>query len=120
MSLLKVNEDAVQQGVIIQRVFILTKDTLAKANDVLDLHQRTSVQVFIINPEELPNTELLESFLNVDDKVLVVFHYTRDGHKFTEERVSIEPVELDKAISKFDTIILRAKPYKSNDEQGNQ
>lgn len=110
-DVLRVNAESIARGITIQRVFILEPGGLEKSRDVLDAHKTAGVQVFCASPDDLPSTELLESFQVIDDKVLVVFYYTRDGRRFTGERISIDPVEVDKAISKFDTISRRAKPY---------
>lgn len=45
----------------------------------------------------------------VDDKVLVVFYYTRDGSKFRSEKISIDPVEVDRYVDMFNLIKRRSQ-----------
>ena len=110
-DVVRINAEAVKRGVQIQRIFILTDESMAKAKDVLDAHKDAGVQVFVVSPDDLPTTQLLESYLVVDDRILVIFYYTRDGKLFREEKISIDPVEVDRAIGRFDSMFRRAKPY---------
>ena len=110
-NVLETNQEAIERKVEIQRIFILTHENLEQAKDVLDAHKKAGVKVYIVSPDELPSTNLLTSYLIVDDQVLVYFYYTRDGRKFTGEKISIETVEVDTAINNFDTILRRSKPY---------
>ena len=110
-DVLKVNAEAIQRGVQIQRIFILKKEAISEAEDVLKAHKDAGVQVFTVSPNDLPATQLLESYQIVDDGILVIFYYTRDGISFREEKISIDPVEVDRAISRFESIFRRATPY---------
>lgn len=110
-DVIQANAEAVKRGVQIQRVFILSDDSLSQASDVLQVHKDAGVQVFVVSPEDLPSTQLLESYLVVDDRILVVFYFTRDGRHFREEKISVEPVEVDRAISRFNSVLRRAKAY---------
>ena len=106
-----VSAEAIKRGIEIQRVFIVSNGNFEKSKDVFQSHKDAGVNVFIVSPDDLPSTHLLESYLIVDDQVLVNFYYTRDGKQFTGERISSEPVEVDAAVSKFDVILRRAKPF---------
>ena len=110
-DVLKVNAEAIQRGVQIQRLFILNNEGLSEAEDVLKAHKDSGVEVFTVSPDDLPATQLLESYQIVDDEILVIFYYTRDGKSFREEKVSIEPVEVDRAVSRFESTLRRATPY---------
>jgi hypothetical protein len=70
-SVILANAEAVNRGVQIQRVFILKDESLAKASVVLQAHKDAGVQVHVVSPEDLPSTQLLESYLIVDDRILV-------------------------------------------------
>jgi hypothetical protein len=111
-GVIQANAEAVRRGVRIQRVFILDNDSLSQAEDVLQAHKDAGVEVFVVSPEALESTQLLESYLVVDNRILVVFYYTRDGRRFKGERVSIEPVEVGTAVARFDSVLNRAKAYK--------
>jgi hypothetical protein len=110
-DVIRANSAVIQRGVQIQRVFILQKESITSAKDVLDSHKKAGAQVFIVSPEELPNTQLLESYLIVDESVLVVFYFTRDGKHFREERISINQIEVNRAVSGFNSIFRRATVY---------
>lgn len=117
---LQANAQAVKRGVQIQRIFIVASESLAKAEDVLQEHQLVGIQVFVASPEDLPSDQLLESYLIIDDKVLVMFYLTREGKRLREERISIQPTEVSSALNRFDSILRRAKRYKevSQNEEG--
>jgi hypothetical protein len=110
-STVQVNSQAIKRGVEIQRVFIVSNDKLEQAKDVLDKHVAAGVKVFVVSPDELSSPQLLESYLIIDDKILVVFYYTREGRLMKEERISIESVEVNSALSRFSLVIRRARPY---------
>lgn len=109
-DVIRVNREAVKNGIHIQRVFILKKESIDIAKDVLDEHKEAGVQVFIVAPEDLPRRQLLESYLVVDDSVLVVFYFTVDG-EFREEKIVINQFEVDKYINNFKSIFRRAAAY---------
>lgn len=113
------NKDAVQRGVVVERVFILKKDSIKLAQDVLELHKNAGVNVFIVSPDDLPKTELLESFMVVDDKVLVIFYYTRDGSKFRGEKISIDPVEVDRYSDAYGLIRRRSFKFELDKDESN-
>lgn len=110
-SALKANAEAIKRGVEIQRVFILNKESFDKAHDVLQAHKDAGVKVYVVPPDDLPTPQLLENYLIIDGKVLVVFYYTREGRRLREEKISVEPVEVDTAVSRFSAIMRRAKVY---------
>jgi hypothetical protein len=110
-DVIRANAAVARRGVHIQRVFILHKGAMAEAKDVFDGHKNAGVQVFTVTPEELPHTQLLESYLVVDNSVLVVFYFTRDGRHFREEKISINQVEVDRAVSNFNSVLRRATVY---------
>jgi hypothetical protein len=110
-NVIRTNAEAAKRGVNIQRVFIIDDRKVADARDVLQAHREAGVHVMIVSPADIPNPDLLESFMLVDDKVLVVFNYTRDGRKFRSERISIDPVEVGRFIDRFSAISRRATEY---------
>lgn len=86
-DVLKVNKEAIEAGITIERIFILNKQSLEEAQDVLQAHHAAGVKVYLAFPEDLPSTQLLESYQVIDDEILVIFYYTRDGKQFREEKV---------------------------------
>lgn len=116
-GVVKANAEAVKRGVKVERVFILKKDSVEAAKDVLEIHKNSGVNVHLITPDDLPKTELLESFMIVDDTVLVVFYYTRDGSKFRGEKISIDPVEVDRYCDMYSLIKRRSIEYKSSESE---
>lgn len=110
-STLQANAQAVKRGVQIQRIFVVSDESLAKADDVLQEHQSAGIQVYVVSPENLPSEQLLESYLIIDDKVLVTFYLTREGKRLREERISILPTDVSNALKRFESILRRAKRY---------
>ena len=109
-DVIRVNSEAVKRGVQIHRVFILKRESTTGAKDVLDEHKNAGVQVFTVAPEDLPRKQLLESYLVVDDTVLVVFYFTVDG-EFREEKIVTNQFEVDRYINNYDSIFRRATMY---------
>jgi hypothetical protein len=62
----------------------------------------------------LPDVKLSENYLLVDDRVRITYYLTLDGKFFTEERVSIDLVDVDSAVSRFETVLRRATAYHPN------
>ena len=112
-GVLRANSDATTRGINVERVFILHENKIDSSFDVFKSHKESGVDVWVVSPDELPNTELLESFMIVDDKVLVIFYYTRDGSKFRNEKISIDPVEVDKYIDMYTLIKRRSRKFES-------
>jgi len=107
------NAKAIERGVQIQRIFILSEPSLSQANDVLQEHAQAGVDVYTVSPDDLPSTDLLESYMIADDRILVTFLYTRDGRLFRGEKICVEPLEVDRAISNFTAVLRRAKPFQN-------
>lgn len=110
-GVLRMNAEATKRGVDIVRVFILEDESIDQCADVLAEHHGAGVRVYTVSPASLPTVHLLESYMIVDDKVLVTFYFTRDGKSFREERVSIDPVDVGRAVGRFESIYRRAIPY---------
>jgi hypothetical protein len=107
------NAVAIKRGIKIQRIFIVSSETMAKATDVLQAHKKAGVDVLTIPPDDLLSTEYLESYMIVDNKVVVVFSYTRDGKRFRGEKISIDSVEVGRYISKFNAMSRKARRFEN-------
>ncbi len=110
-GVLKANSEAAQRGVKTERIFILKNNTLTSSQDVLESHKNAGIDVWTVTPDDLPKTELLESFIIIDDKILVIFYYTRDGSKFRSEKISIDPVEVDKYVDMYTLVKRRSQQF---------
>ena len=110
-DVLQAEAEATKRGVDIARVFILEDESIDPCGDVLAEHHGAGVRVYTVSPASLPTVQLLESYMIVDDKVLVTFYFTRDGKSFREEKVSIDPVEVGRAAGRFESVYRRARPY---------
>jgi len=110
-SVVEENANAVRRGITIRRVFVASDENLRRFVDVLQSHRDAGVHIRVATPDDLPSTHLLESFQILDNNVLVYFYYTRDGKKFTGEKISIEPVEVDVVKGKFEIIWNRATSF---------
>ena len=107
---IEVNAKAIERGVTVTRVFVQDQEKLSEYKDVLNAHIEAGANVFVVSPKEL-DSGVLESYFIVDDKILAEFYFTLDG-QLKEERISINPIEVDKAKSEFNYILRNASKYK--------
>lgn len=107
------NEKAVKRGIKIQRIFILAPEKEAAAYDVLEAHEKSGVEVFVVSPNDVPQKCLL-SYSIADHNILVTFFYSRDGKKFTGEEISVNTADISNAEDNFEATIRRAKKFESN------
>ena len=109
---MQANAEAInKRGVKIQRIFILSDESFNNSKDVLKKQIEAGVEVRIVSPEKLPTKHLLESYQIVDNKIVVKFYNTPDGKTFLKEKVSIEPIQVSKAIRDFSVVYRWATPY---------
>lgn len=112
---INVNSDATKRGVEITRVFLQDDENLSKHNDVILAHKNAGAKILIASPKDL-SSSYLESFFIVDDKILAEFHLTLDG-QLKYERISINPADVEKAISKFNYIMRFSREYESGNNK---
>jgi hypothetical protein len=114
-TVLQANVEAKKRNVTIERVFILCKESFDKGKDIIKKHKEAGADVYVISPEDLPSTRLLQSYMIVDDHIPVYFYLTRDGKRSREEKITIDPAEVDKAITAFNAVRRCAKKLEVRD-----
>lgn len=112
--LIKANADAIKRGIKIQRVFIISSNSIDQPDDILQKQKEIGVDVRYVTPEDLQDDQLLESFQIVDDKILIKFFYSADRRRFIKEEIYIDPEDVKKAIRNFDRIVRRSKEFNKN------
>jgi len=103
----QVNVAAMKHGVRIIRVFIQPQKILDEIVDILKNQRDAGVEVYTALPEELPR-ELNEDYLIMDDRVCVRMELAGDRHA-REERISIDEVEVERMVKRFDMLLRHAR-----------
>ena len=103
------NIEAVKRGVDIVRVWIYDKDVLARYKDVIERQKQAGIHTYVATPDQLPR-DFLEDYMVVDERVLVRLELTLDGQS-KAELISVNPIEIDKALSNFDGLLRYARPF---------
>ncbi|MEW5985668.1 MAG: hypothetical protein AB1791_03445 [Chloroflexota bacterium] len=103
------NIEAAKRGVDIIRVWIFNKDALAGYKDVIERQKQADIQTYVATPDQIPS-DFLEDYMVVDERVLVKLELTLHGQS-KAELISINPIEVDKALSNFDGILRYATPF---------
>lgn len=97
------NIDAIQRGATVTRIWLQDEKTLTEFRDVIELQEKSGIKSWIVVSTGLPN-ELLEDFDIADDKLVAKLEITLEGHaKF--ERISVNPLEVQKARNNFDLLL---------------
>lgn len=103
------NIEAVKRGVRVVRVWIYGMDTLLRYKDVIERQKHAGIVTYITTPEQVPDG-FLEDYMVVDEQVLWKREWTVDG-RLRAELISINPLEVDKALSNFEALLRYAKPF---------
>ena len=103
----RANSAAVQRGIKVVRVFIQPLTTLQGMVDILEQQRGAGIEVYVVQPEDL-SRELNEDYLIMDDRVFVRLELTADGHA-REETISIDEVEVERLVKKFDLLVKHAR-----------
>lgn len=96
-----------QRGVQVMRIFLQTIDELRKNIDLLEKQQAAGIEVRVASRDELP-PELVQDYLIVDDRIFSVMTFSHDGFP-QEERISIDQVEVQGFVKKFDLLFQHSK-----------
>jgi len=75
--------------------------------DILEQQRDAGIEVYVIQPEDL-SRELNEDYLIMDDRVFVRLELTADG-RAREETISIDEVEVERLVKKFDLLVKHAR-----------
>ncbi len=112
---LETNKKAVERGVEFIRVWVQNRETLMEYKDVMEAQRAVGIKVLFATPDELPR-RLLEDYMIVDDQVLVKLELMLDGHS-KNENISINQIEVGRAISDFDLLLRHAHNFSSSFEE---
>lgn len=104
---LKTNAELIQRGVSITRVFVIPKDKIRENINMLQRHTQIGIEVYVVFAEELFK-EQSEGFNIMDDRVVTHFQRLGDG-RVRERSISINPVEVEKMIKRFDIVMRYAR-----------
>lgn len=106
---LQAEADAIKRGVQVTRIFIQEQTNLSEFADVVQAHYDAGSKVYTVSPEELP-AQLVHSYFIVDETILAEFFLTPDG-SLRNEKISINGVEVERAIDKFNSVLRYAREY---------
>jgi hypothetical protein len=98
----QLNEEAVKRGVKVTRLWIQGRETLENFRDVITSQESMGIQVLLAESQDIPR-DLREDFAIVDSKMLVKLEMTREGESKLE-RISIDPIEVEKAERIFELL----------------
>ena len=104
---LQANTNAVKRGVVITRVFVQKTDSLRRIITTLEKQKNAGIQVYVANIDELPEY-LCEDYVITDDRAYAIMELSIDGH-YTKQRISIEPVEVEKMVRQFEMLLHHSK-----------
>lgn len=100
---LESNEEAIKRGVKIVRIWIQSKEILTEYRDIINAQESKGIQVFIAETHIVPHA-LLEDFAVMDSQLYIRLELTLDGHS-KHERISIDPIEIERAKNNFDVLL---------------
>lgn len=99
------NEEAVKRGVMVERVFIATRDELRNAKPIIENQAKMGIKVYAVPEDRIPNS-LISDYLLMDNKMVTRVELHRDGTPH-ERRTSINPDKVKEMIESFE----RLKPF---------
>ena len=103
------NVNLANRGVRVTRIFIGDRNTLGRSKEIILRHRSSGIHVLLALSDELP-LELCEDYLIADESILVQLELTRPGIARTE-RLSINPQEVGRAVSRFNRLVAAAHVY---------
>lgn len=101
------NERAIRKGIRITRIFISPRDRVQELRDLAVEHHKIGVDVYIAIEEEQPS-ELLESYLIVDDTIVSKSQIILGG-QFQRAVITAEPHEVKKLIHNFNWLLRNSR-----------
>lgn len=104
---LRENERAVRNGIRITRIFISPRDRIQELKELAIEHLKAGVDVYVAIEEEQPS-ELLESYLIVDESVVSKSQIILGG-QFQRAIVTAEPYEVKKMIHNFNWLLRNSR-----------
>lgn len=106
---IEANAKVVQKGVDFTRIFIHSREILQQNIDILENQDKLGIRVYVVYLEELPS-DLNEDYIIIDDRIFARLELTGHGQA-REERISVEPVEVDRMIRKFDALFRYSRSF---------
>lgn len=104
---LKSNLNVVKRGVKITRVFMNSAETLRNMEASIRKQHEIGIDVYVVATEDIPK-QLHDDFVVMDDRYLNRTEFTGSG-RVREWRTTIDPIEIEQACRKFDSIIRAAR-----------
>jgi N-dimethylarginine dimethylaminohydrolase len=105
------NFAVVKRGVTFIRVFLQERRILQEYEDVIEAQAKAGITVYTADPKQCPQ-ELLGDYVIIDDRILVRLELALDGHPW-EECITIEPVQVSKAVKQFEDLLYLAEAFDS-------
>jgi hypothetical protein len=102
------NIEAVRRGVKVTRIWIQNKEILADYHDIIEAQKSAGIQTLIAETNDIP-TELLEDYSITDSQLYIKMELTLDG-RARQERISIDPIVVERAESNFKLLLRYVKP----------
>jgi len=102
------NIEAAKRGVKVTRIWIQNKEILAEYSDIIMAQESAGIQTLIAETTEVPPV-LLEDYSITDNQLYIKMELTLDG-RARQERISIDPIVVERAESNFKLLFRYARP----------
>ena len=89
------------------RIFIQSLPKLREGLDVLEKHRDVGIDVYVVQPENLP-PELSDDFLIMDNRIVIRIEFASDGQA-RAEKITIDKLEVERTVKKFETLLRHAR-----------
>ena len=102
---LKFQKKLVDNGVVIQRIFLLEDSDISKRKTKMDAHKAAGINVYYLNKTKV-SVVLNDDFLVQDDELMVEFEFGR-----THQYISINQADVTRKMNRFDQLLEHATPF---------
>jgi hypothetical protein len=97
------NVDAIQRGVEVTRIWLQDDKTLFEFRDIIEQQEKAGIKTLLVSSAGVPK-ELQEDFDIADDQLVAKLNITKEGDS-KSERLSVNPLEVQKARNIFDLLL---------------